>query len=121
MASSRPRITIRGRSALRTSGQAQLRMRPAGAEPAVVRRQNRSAKSGSECLFQFIGQERGQVVRRLVEEEKLRRVGDQQSQRQAAALAHGEATHGRVQVSCSDETQLGQRNQLGPLRPEGEV
>ena len=95
--------------------------RPASAEPPVVAGQDDSAGIGVQGFLELVAQLRGQVIGRLVEEKKFRRICHQQGQRQAPTLTDGQLADGLELLVLSQQTEALQRNGLRALRPEGKV
>jgi hypothetical protein len=79
------------------------------------------AGRAAQGLLQLVGQRRGQVVGRLVEQQQLRGIGDQQGQVEAAALPDRQLADRAVQVARGDQAQLAQRPDRRPFLPRRSV
>ena len=70
-----------------TRDEPELATFPAAPEPAVVGRDHDGAGSGVQGFLQLVGEGERDVVRGLVQEQDVRRAGDEDRQGEPAALA----------------------------------
>jgi hypothetical protein len=79
---------------------------PAAPELAIVGGDHDGAGGGPQSLLQLLGEGERDVVRGLVQEQDVRRTGDEDCQREPAALAGAEVADRPPLIARGDEAQL---------------
>ena len=83
----------------------------------MARHHNR-ARVLPEGILEFGRERQGQVVGRLVEQEHVRRLRDDEREREPALLPHGQLPDRTVEVTRGEQPQVRERDGLCPTLPE---